>query len=169
MLSFVIHLQHLVLPFLIHPKLNKLIMATVWFWVMCQTLHFMGVSVLIGVVGFFDLRLLGFMKRVPMKAAMDLMPWAIVAFVVNLITGLVFIIGRPGIYAHAVSLWLKLLFVIFAGLNAIIFQFTLKDKAVTLGSGDDTPMAMKFVGATSLFSWFAVLYFGRMVPYLGRF
>src|SRR6202012_2433537 len=110
-----------------------LITATIWFWVTCQTLHFMGVAVLIGVVGFFDLRLMGFMKRISLSAAMELMPWAIVAFVVNLITGTVFILGRPGPYAHAVSMWFKLLFVILAGLNAIVFQITLKKKAVTLG------------------------------------
>jgi hypothetical protein len=166
---FVVHLQHWVLPLLVHPKLINLIMSTVWFWVACQTLHFMGVAVLIGVVGFFDLRLIGFMKRVPLTAAMDLMPWAIVAFVVNLITGTVFILGRPGPYAHAVSMWFKLLFVILAGLNAIFFQIALKKKAIALGPGDDTPVSMKLVGATSLFLWFAVMYCGRMVPYLGRF
>ena len=31
----------------------------------------------------------------------------------------------------------------------------------------DTPPRMKFVGALSLFCWFAVLYCGRMLPYLG--
>jgi hypothetical protein len=169
MVSFVVYLQHLVIPLLIHPRLAKLITSTVWFWVTCQTLHFMGVSVLIGVVGFFDIRLLGGWKRVPLGAAMDLMPWAIVAFVVNLITGSIFILGRPGIYAHSISLWFKLLFVILAGLNALFFQLTLKRKALELKPTEDTPVFMKLVGATSLFSWFAVLYFGRMVPYLGRF
>src|SRR5579871_4571419 len=161
--SFVVYLQHLVLPLIVHPKLIKLITSTVWFWVTCQTLHFMGVAVLIGVVGFFDLRLLGFMKRVPLSAAMDLMPWAIVAFVVNLITGTIFILGRPGPYAHAVSMWFKLMFVLLAGLNAIVFQITLKKKALNLGPGEPTSFPMKLVGATSLFAWFAVLYCGRMV------
>ena len=35
------------------------------------------------------------------------------------------------------------------------------------GSDADMPRAMKVVGACSLFSWFAVMYCGRMLPYLG--
>ena len=167
--SFVVYLQHLVIPLLFHPKLIKLFTSTVWFWVTCQTLHFMGVGVLIGVVGFFDIRLMGGWKRVPLSAAMDMMPWAIVAFGVNLTTGTIFLLGRPGVYAHSVSLWFKLLFVILGGLNALIFRLTLKRKAFALRPGEDTPISMKLVGATSLIAWFTVLYFGRMVPYLGRF
>jgi hypothetical protein len=166
--SLIASLQHWILPLLNHPTLRKKIQSTFWFWIALQVLHFMGVGVLIGVVGFFDLRLMGWMKRISPSAAMDLMPYAIVAFLVNLVTGTIFILGRPGAYVHAVSLWWKLLFVIIAGLNAIIFRFTLRDKTLQLGPGDDTSLAMKFIGATSLLSWFAVMYFGRMVPYLGR-
>jgi hypothetical protein len=38
---------------------------------------------------------------------------------------------------------------------------------MTLGPGEDTPTSFKIVGGVSLFSWFAVLYFGRMLPYIG--
>jgi len=167
MSSLIIALQHLVLPLLTQPGLRRLIMSSVYFWVACQVLHFLGVSVLIGVVGFFDIRLLGGMKHLSLSAAMDLMPWAIVAFLVNLVTGTIFLLGRPNIYVHAISLWAKLFFIILAGSNAVIFQLTLKEKALAIGPGDDTPISMKLVGATSPLAWFAVLYCGRMVPYLG--
>jgi hypothetical protein len=166
--SLIIALQHRILPLLVvHSTLRKMILSTVWFWVVCQVLHFMGVGVLIGVVGFFDLRLMGWMKRISLSAAMDLMPYAIVAFLVNLVTGTIFLLGRPGVYVHARSMWAKLFFVILAGLNAIIFQFTLKDRAIRLGPGEDTSFSMKLIGATSLLSWFAVMCFGRLVPYFG--
>lgn len=150
-----------------HPALRKEITSTVWFWVMLQVLHFMGMAVLIGTVGFFDLRLMGWMKRISLGAAMDLMPFAIGAFLVNLITGTIFLLGRPSTYIHAASLWAKMLFVIIAGANATVFQFTLKDKVLEIGVGQDTPASMKLIGATSLISWLAVMYFGRMIPYLG--
>ncbi len=108
------------------------------------------------------------MKRISLSAAMDLMPYAIVAFLVNLVTGSVFLIGRPYTYIHASSLWAKLFFVMLAGANAIIFQFTLKDKVAEIGPGVDTTFPMKLVGATSLLSWCMVMYFARMVPYLTK-
>ena len=38
---------------------------------------------LIGVAGLFDLRLLGFMKRIPIGVDRDFMPWALVGFAMN--------------------------------------------------------------------------------------
>jgi len=40
-----------------------------WLWPLCESLHFLGLSLLIGTAGFFDLRLLGFMKGVPLRSA----------------------------------------------------------------------------------------------------
>ena len=34
-----------------------------WLWPLCETLHFVGLALLIGVVGLLDLRLLGFFRR----------------------------------------------------------------------------------------------------------
>ena len=39
-----------------------------WAWPLCESIHFIGLSLLLGTVGFFDLRLLGFARRVPMAA-----------------------------------------------------------------------------------------------------
>ena len=48
-----------------------------WVWPLCETLHFIGLSLLLGMTGFFDLRLMGFFRRVPVAAAKDLMPLAL--------------------------------------------------------------------------------------------
>lgn len=55
----------------------------------------MGLSVLVGITGFFDLRLMGFFRRVSVEAARALMPFALVGFAVNVATGLVFLTGLP--------------------------------------------------------------------------
>jgi hypothetical protein len=39
---------------------------------------------------------------------------------------------------------------------------------MNLGAGADTPRSAKIVGAVSLVSWFGVLYWGRMLPYIGN-
>ncbi len=57
--SLIVSLQHLIIPLLIHPALSKLIRSTIYIWLICQVLHFIGVGVLIGVVGFAALRLMG--------------------------------------------------------------------------------------------------------------
>jgi len=138
-----------------------------WLWPTCETLHFIGLSLLIGGAGLFDLRLMGFMRRVPVSAVRDFMPYAIVGFVLNLVTGVAFFVMMPAQYAYSLTWYAKLLFIVIAGLNAMLFETTLGTRVLTLGPDEDTPTSFKVVGAVSLFSWFAVLYCGRMLPYLG--
>jgi len=49
----------------------------------------------------------------------------------------------------------------------LFFETRLAVPALAMSPDADTPAAMKVVGALSLLSWFAVLYCGRMLPYLG--
>ena len=45
-----------------------------WVWPACETLHFIGLALLIGNVGLLDLRLLGFEKGLPFIVAEPLRP-----------------------------------------------------------------------------------------------
>ena len=138
-----------------------------WMWPTCETLHFLGLSLLIGGAGLFDLRLMGFMRQVPVTAVRDFMPYAIIGFVTNLVTGIAFFVMMPAQYAFSLDWYAKLFFIVVAGLNAMLFETTLGTRVLELGAGEDTPTSFKIVGAVSLFAWFAVLYCGRMLPYLG--
>ena len=137
-----------------------------WLWPLCESLHFLGLSLLIGTAGFFDLRLLGFMKSVPLRSAKRFVPWAMVGFTVNLLTGLIFFISQPQQYATNLAMWLKVLFLFVAGINAMLFETSFSDRLMALEPGADMPLSAKVIGAVSLIAWFAVLYFGRMLPYL---
>src|SRR3954447_25010876 len=79
-----------------------------WVWPACESLHFMGLCLLIGGAGFLDLRLMGFMRTVPMSAAKAFMPYAITGFAVNLFTGSAFFIMAPGMYAFSLAWWAKM-------------------------------------------------------------
>ena len=139
-----------------------------WVWPLCEIVHFFGLTMVIGIVGFFDLRLMGFMKRVPVGAAKDLMPVAIVGFALNLITGATFFIGAPEQYVHNIAWWAKVSCLVLAGLNAMCFEILVGPRTIALGAGEDTPLAAKAVGALSLASWLGVLYWGRMLPFIGN-
>lgn len=138
-----------------------------WIWPLCETIHFIGLALVIGIAGFFDLRLMGFMKMVPVRAARDLMPLAIFGFVLNLTTGVVFLIGHPEQYVNNAAWWAKVAFLVVAGLNALLFETILGRRTLNLGAGDDTPPMAKLIGAVSLVSWLGVLYSGRMLPFIG--
>jgi hypothetical protein len=138
-----------------------------WVWPLCETLHFVGLAVLVGIAGFFDLRLLGFWKRVPVSACKEFMPWAMAGFALNLASGLVFLTIFPAQYAYSQAWWLKMLFLFIAGANALFFETAMGSRMAALQPGEDSPVVFKAIGAISLVAWFFVLYFGRMLPYLG--
>ena len=52
-----------------------------------------------------------------------------------------------------------------AGFNALFFEITQGARVPALRAGEDTPLSFKVAAAVSLLAWFAVLYFGRMLPY----
>jgi hypothetical protein len=139
-----------------------------WLWPIAETFHFIGMSLLIGIAGFLDVRLMGFMKRVPIAAVKELMPIAIAGFVLNVVSGLYFWLASPLQYYQNPMWWWKTAFIVLAGLNVIVFESVLNPQVVASRPGEDTTPLLKTAGAVSLFSWLAVLYFGRMIAFISE-
>jgi hypothetical protein len=139
-----------------------------WLWPIAETVHFVGMSLLVGITGFLDVRLMGFMKRVPVGAVRELMPWAIFGFGMNVVSGLYFWLASPLQYYRNPMWWWKTAFIVLAGLNALLFETVLREKTQALSPGEDTTPLLKAVGVVSLASWLAVLYFGRMIAFVSE-
>ena len=137
-------------------------------WPICETLHFVGLALLIGGAGLIDLRLMGFFKSIPLSAVMQMRKWAVVGLTINVVTGSLFFIGEPGQYINNKAWYFKLLFLAVALINIAVFETTQGRKMLTVAAGQDTPVSFKVVGAVSMGSWFLVLYFGRMLPFIGN-
>jgi len=56
---------------------NKVVLGYPWSWPTLESLHFLGLCVLMGALLVMDLRLIGFQRTIPLKAVHGLMPWAI--------------------------------------------------------------------------------------------
>jgi hypothetical protein len=138
-----------------------------WFWPAAESLHFIGLALLIGGAGLLDLRLLGMLRGIPIQGIRAFMPWAIGGFLVNAATGICFIVIAPESYLSSGVWWAKVGFLATAGLNAFFFETRLSTRALALDADEDTPVLFKLVGGLSLASWFGALYCGRMLPYLG--
>lgn len=138
---------------------------TPWTWIAAETLHFIGLSLLVGVIGLIDLRMLGFMKQVPFAALDRLLPWAILGFAMNVFTGMLFFAAAFGQYTGNTAFYWKLVFVLVAGANTLYFSF---DRAWTFEPGRDAPMLSKAAATVALASWVLVMYYGSMLPFIGN-
>jgi hypothetical protein len=155
------------------PSLEVL-MALPWAWPLCETFHFIGLCLLVGIVGMYDLRVLGVAKELPLASLKRLLPWGVFGFVLCVVTGALFVGGMGanliGDNAYDVImrdgyLQMKLLFIFAAGLNLLAFYLTGAARTVdSLGVGDDAPLIAKLIAGTSLFLWIGVIVFGRLIP-----
>jgi hypothetical protein len=144
------------------------LMRTAWAWPIAESVHFIGLSMLIGSIGAFDLRLLGVMKRVPIGAVHRFIPWGIAGFVLNMSSGLMFLLTEPDQYILNISFHLKLTFLMIAGINAATFYLT---SWRTAFGGDvyEAPRRAKLIAAISLTAWVGVIICGRMLTFFRPF
>src|SRR5688572_4138539 len=139
-----------------------------WLWPVCETLHFVGLALLVGAAGIFDLRLLGLFRAMPLAAAMQMRGLAAAGVVINLVTGVLFFVAAPDQYVNNPAWWGKVLFLIVAMINVAVFETRQGKRILEISGEDETPASYKIAGAVSLASWAAVLFFGRMLPFLGN-
>ena len=158
--------------FLVHwlkaTTISQVMTMTPYAWPVCEMLHFVGLALLVGGAGVIDLRLMGFLNSVPVAAVMQLRKWAALGVVINVITGTLFFIGSPEQYIGNTAWYFKLLFLFVAFANVAIFETTQGKRMLTLPAGTRTPISFKLAGVVSIGSWLLVLYFGRMLPFIGN-
>lgn len=126
-------------------------------------LHFIGICLLIGAMLVVDLRLLGFAKALPIAPTFRLLPIAIGAFAVNALTGFVFFCFDPEKYWTNPAFKIKMVLIALAGINALVFTFIEQRKLEAAPAGYETDMLTKISAGLSLFLWFAVILFGRLI------
>jgi hypothetical protein len=136
-----------------------------WVWPASETLHFIGLCLLFGVVLLVNLRMLGMMKNVSFAAVHQLLPLAIVGFGINAFTGLLFFIAAPEQYSKNAVFYWKIGLMLAAGVN--LLYLTVVDRAWAVGPGDDAPLTAKVIAASAIFLWVGVIYCGRMLAFIG--
>lgn len=150
------------------------IMAFRWVWPLSEFLHFVGLALLVGIVGLYDARLLGVAPQMPVAPLRQLLPWAVLGFCLCVFTGLLFVTGLwTNVQVHPLEaiafdtfLQIKLSFIGLAGINLLVlYQSGISDEVDKLGPGDDASTKAKIIAASSLFLWVGVIYWGRLIPW----
>ena len=141
------------------------VMRTAWAWPIAESLHFLGLCLLIGAVGSFDLRLLGVGRRIPIAAMHRFIPWGLLGFAINITTGTLFILTEPDQYIYNPSFHFKLLFMTIGGLNAATFYLTSYRRVFGPDAPLDAPRRAKVIAAISLCAWIGVITGGRLLTF----
>jgi len=135
-----------------------------WVWPASETLHFIGMALLFGIMMLVNLRMLGVMKSIPFKAVHRLLPLGILGFILNVISGMLFYIASPGMYYFNPGFTAKIVFLLVAA--ASVMYFTVFDTPWVMAENKDAPLSAKVVAVSGMVMLLGVMYFGRMLPFL---
>ena len=126
--------------------------------------HFIGLSLLIGVMTVVDLRILGVFRQTSYASVLKLLPLAVFGFSINLASGIAFIAANPFLYSSNPAFFVKLVVILLGGFNAIWFTVAEHRQIAALPAEATAPLPARIMAGASLGMWFLVILLGRLLP-----
>jgi hypothetical protein len=143
------------------------IRESIWVFPIIEGTHLLGIALSVGLLCWFDLRLLGLALRdQPVsKVWQQVMPVALVGFVLMFITGLLLFWAEAWTAYRSVHFWIKLVLLLLAGVNALMFETTAHRNMAEWDQAPVPPFRARMTGAISLILWTAIIVTGRTMAY----
>jgi hypothetical protein len=147
-------------------SIKDLVSGLTWVWPTSEALHFIGLWLLFGILLIANLRLMGLMRGIPFPAVHRLLPWALLGLVLNTVTGMGWVLAAPSQYVENYSFFWKIGLLVLSELN--LLYITVFDGPWKVGANADSPMLQRAFAVSAVGLWIGVMYFGRMLPFLGN-
>ena len=147
---------------------GTLIRESVWAEPIIETIHVLTLGVFLGFVILLDLRLLDLvLRRTPVSTVFrQLNPWLFGSFGIMLVTGITLFTGDPVLFYGTIFFKLKMLMLLAAALNVVVFSLTIGRTMMQWDVLPATPRGAKITGIVSLVLWIAVVACGRGIAYV---
>jgi hypothetical protein len=132
-----------------------------------ESTHVLTLTLFLGFAVLLDLRLLGLclMRRRMSEVLAQFNPYLAGGFAIMVITGTLLFVSDPVTFYPNTFLRVKMLMLILAGLNVLIFNTTIGRKVDEWDEAARTPRGAKIAGIVSLVLWAAIIAAGRAIAY----
>jgi hypothetical protein len=132
-----------------------------------ESVHVLGVTILIGCVGLLELRLIGLasLNRPVSRVLKDVLPITWGAFAVAVISGFFLFASNAPTYAANSFFLGKVVLLAGAGLNAFGFHTVVERSIAKWDSAARTPIPARLSGIFSLVMWLGIVFCGRWVGF----
>jgi hypothetical protein len=138
-----------------------------WLYPVVETTHILGFIVLVGTVVMFDLRLLGFSRRISVRLlASHLLPWSLAALLLIVPAGLLMFLAEAEALVSNPAFVLKMMLLLLAAGNALLFHAGAFRSAAAWDSNVSAPRAAKVHAVLSMMLWTAIVACGRAIAYV---
>jgi hypothetical protein len=141
---------------------------SLWLFPILETAHLFGIVSLVGATSALDLRLIGLtMKGEPVsRIAGRLLPWAWAGLAIQVVTGFCLFASEATRCFDNKAFRLKMVMLVLAGLNAMIFHQTVYQRVTSWDEAPATPVGAKLAGCCSILLWFGIVAAGRWIAFL---
>jgi hypothetical protein len=140
--------------------------GSTWAYPLVETMHILGFTVLVGSAAMFDLRLLGFARRIKVsELAQHLLRWSRSSLLLVVPTGFLLFMTQAVEMAASPVFRLKLVLIALAASNALVFHFWTLKGVVAWNENLSTPARAKAAAVLSLMLWAGVITCGRFLAY----
>lgn len=146
--------------------LNGFVMDNRIVFPMLEMAHFVGLCLLFGSLLVVDLRIVGVAPAVPIQRVDMFVRFALIGFAINLVTGLLFLVGDSDRYFVNYAFWTKMALLMLAGLNTAYFVGRIKPQMDAGVASADLSRGAYVVALLSLTLWSCVIILGRFIPYV---
>lgn len=156
-----------VLRYLQDTEIAGFIRESAWGFPAIESVHVIALALVVGSIAIVDLRLVGLAStgRIYGDLAAEVLPWTWGAFTVAALSGTLMFISQPIAYLRNVAFCMKILLLLMAGTNMLVFQLILGRRIIRQGRTTDVPLAGKIAGTLSLVLWVAIVFFGRRIGF----
>jgi hypothetical protein len=143
------------------------IRESVWVFPLVEGTHVLALTLSVGTLFIMDLRLAGFLlKKEPVsQISSQLMPWSLCGFFIMFVTGFLLFVSQAEKAYGSVYFRIKMLFLVLAGINALIFEFTLRRTIRTWDTQELPPFRARLAGIVGMVLWAGVIAAGRTMAY----
>ncbi len=153
------------LEWLQFSPVGNFVATTLWAYPLFETLHSIGMALLVGALGLVNLRVLGYKVDLPLLGMRELLPIAWLGFTVNAISGLLLFTSDAVYFFNSYTFRIKILLIVLGGINAYLLGLKVFERARARG-GDYVPSSgAKAIAASSLVFWVGAIVAGRLIAY----
>jgi hypothetical protein len=135
-----------------------------------EAIHVLAAATVFGTIFIVDLRLLGLpnVRRAFTRVSDEMLRLTWAAFFLALVTGFLMFAANANTYIGNTAFRLKMLALVAAGVNMLLFQFV---TFRTVGVWDEgrPPSKARLAGAMSILLWVAVIFFARWIGFTKGF
>jgi hypothetical protein len=154
------------LEWLQSTPVGVMVAESLWGYPVFETIHTLGMAMLIGSLGLINLRVLGYKPELAIVGTRQLLPLAWLGFTLNAISGTLLFMSDAVMFFNSWTFRIKMVLVVLGGINAALLGARIFQPALAAAPAVTPTSGAKWIAATSLVFWFGAICCGRLIAYL---